>query len=230
MEGKYIGMYMKGSKDEMKQGAGNNGEVVNVGMGFCGGYETSSLPKNSNIDIKWLGYVGMNKYNTERESVGGVRGKAEFSGSEIGLDVEGGLKIGSKEEGIIRPYIGIGIRKIRYDEIEEKGTLAYMKIKSGSFDRCVWRIGVEGNKEISKKVEIEGKVEYERVMKGEVGRVEEEVEGSIAGIEEGKDKVGLSGGVRYKVRKDIGLMAGLSGYKAGKYNEVGVNVGAWFKF
>ncbi|MDR1245286.1 MAG: hypothetical protein LBJ98_04880 [Endomicrobium sp.] len=68
-------------------------------------------------------------------------------------------------------------------------------------------------------------------MKGEVGRVEEEVEGSIAGIEEGKDKVvGLSGGVRYKVRKDIGLMAGLSGYKAGKYNEVGVNVGAWFKF
>ncbi|MDR1245288.1 MAG: GA module-containing protein [Endomicrobium sp.] len=47
-EGKYIGMYMKGSKDEMKQGVGNNGEVVNVGMGFCGGYETSSLPKNSN--------------------------------------------------------------------------------------------------------------------------------------------------------------------------------------
>ena len=83
---------MKGSKDEMKQGAGNNGEVMNVGMGFCGGYETSSLPKNSNIDIKWLGYVGMNKYNTERESVGGVRGKAEFSGSEIGLDVKEGRR------------------------------------------------------------------------------------------------------------------------------------------
>ena len=105
-----------------------------------------------------------------------------------------------------------------------------MKIKSGSFDRCVVRIGVEGNKEISKKVEIEGKVEYERVMKGEVGRVEEEEEGSIVGIAGGKNTVGLSGGVRYKVRRDIGLMAGLSGYKAGKYNEVGVNVGAWFKF
>jgi hypothetical protein len=159
----YIGIYMKTEKDEIKQGGGNSGEVVNVGVGVCGGYERK-------IDIKWLGYIGMNKYKTERESIGG-KGKAEFSGREIGLDVEIGLKIGSKVVRIIRPYIGIGARKSSYENIEEKWTLIDVMIKEGSYKRCVGRIGVEGNKEISKKVEIVGRMEYERVIKGERGEV-----------------------------------------------------------
>ncbi|MDR1104619.1 MAG: autotransporter outer membrane beta-barrel domain-containing protein [Endomicrobium sp.] len=159
----YIGIYMKTEKDEIKQGGGNSGEVVNVGVGVCGGYERK-------IGIKWLGYIGMNKYKTERESIGG-KGKAEFSGREIVLDVEIGLKIGNKVVRIIRPYIGIGARKSSYENIEEKWTLIDVMIKEGSYKRCVGRIGVEGNKEISKKVEIVGRMEYERVIKGERGEV-----------------------------------------------------------
>jgi hypothetical protein len=155
-EGKYVGMYMKGSKHEIKQGAGNSGEVVNVGFGLSGGYENK-------VEIKWLTYVGMSKYRAEREWEEG-KAKGEFSGGEIGLAVEGGVKLG-----IVKPYIGIGARKNSYEDIEEKGNLIDVEIEKGSYERCVGRIGIEGNREISKKVEIVGRVEYERVTKGERG-------------------------------------------------------------
>jgi hypothetical protein len=219
-EGKYLGMYMKGSKHEIKQGTGNSGEVVNVGFGLSGGYENK-------VEIKWLTYVGMNKYRTEREWEDG-KAKGEFSGGEIGLDVEGGVKLG-----IVKPYIGIGARKSSYEKIEEKGNLTTddLKIEKGSYERCVGRIGIEGNKEISKKVEIVGRVEYERVIKGERGELRlEGTREKVLGVKEGKDKVGLRGEVIYKVSKDLGISTGLNGYKAEGYNEVGVNVGGWFKF
>jgi hypothetical protein len=97
-EGKYVGMYMKGSKHEIKQGAGNSGEVVNVGLGISGKYENK-------VEIKWLTYVGMNKCRTE---IGWEEGnvKGEFSMGEVGIDVEGGLKIRSELIGIVKPYKG----------------------------------------------------------------------------------------------------------------------------
>ncbi|MDR2252220.1 MAG: hypothetical protein LBD98_05340 [Endomicrobium sp.] len=52
----------------------------------------------------------------------------------------------------------------------------------------------------------------------------------VLGVKEGKDKVGLRGEVIYKVSKDLGISTGLNGYKAEGYNEVGVNIGGWFKF
>jgi hypothetical protein len=84
-EGKYVGMYMKGSKHEIKQGAGHSGEVVNVGLGISGKYENK-------VEIKWLTYVGMNKCKTE---IGWEEGnaKGEFSMGEVRVDVEGRYKI-----------------------------------------------------------------------------------------------------------------------------------------
>jgi hypothetical protein len=161
-EGK-LGMYMKGSKHEMNQGGGNSGEVVNVGLGVCGGY-------GEKVEVKWLAYVSGNKYRTEREWEEG-KAKGEFSGLEVGVDVEGGMKVKSGCIGIVKPYIGIGARKSSYGKIEEKGSLVDVKIEEGSYERCVGRIGVEGRREISRKVEIVGRVEYERVIKGERGEV-----------------------------------------------------------
>ncbi|MDR1433805.1 autotransporter domain-containing protein [Candidatus Endomicrobiellum devescovinae] len=181
-EGKYVGMYMKGSKHEIKQGAGNSGEVVNVGLGISGKYENK-------VEIKWLTYVGMNKCRTE---IGWEEGnvKGEFSMGEVGIDVEGGLKIRSELIGIVKPYIGIGARKSSYDKVEEKGKIVDVKIEGGSYERCVGRIGVEGIREISKRVEIVGRVEYERVIKGEVAGVKVEgVSGKVLGVREGKERI-----------------------------------------
>jgi uncharacterized protein involved in copper resistance len=150
---------------------------------------------------------------------------------EIGIDVEGGLKVRSKLLGIVKPYIGIGARKSSYGKIEEKGKLVNVNIEEGSYERCVGRIGVEGSREISKKVEVVGRVEYEKVIKGERGEVRlEGTRDKALGVKEGKDKVGINVEGRYKVSKDLGISAGLNGYKAEGYNEVGVNVGGWFKF
>jgi hypothetical protein len=221
-EGNYVGMYMKGSKHEIKQGVGNSGEVVNVGLGISGMHENK-------VEIKWLTYVGMNKCKIEREWEEG-KAKGEFSMGEIGIDVEGGMKVRSKLLGIIKPYIWIGARKSSYGKIEEKGKLVDVKIEEGSYERCVGRIGVEGSRETSKKVEIVGRVEYERVIKGERGEVRmEETRDKVFGVREGKDKVGNVEG-RYEISKDLGISTGLNGYKAECYNEVGVNVGGWFKF
>ena len=74
-------------------------------------------------------------------------------------------------------------------------------------------------------------MEYERVIKGEVVGVKLEGSGDkLLGAREGKDKVGVNVEGRYKIRKDIGVSAGLNGYKAAGYSEVGVNVGGWYKF
>lgn len=196
---------------------------MNVGLGISGKYENK-------VEIKWLTYVGMNKCRTEIDwEEGNVKG--EFSMGEVGIDVEGGYKIRSELIGIVKPYIGIGARKSSYDKVEEKGKIVDVKIEGGSYERCVGRIGVEGIREISKRVEIVGRVEYERVIKGEVAGVRlEGVSGKVLGVREGKDKVGVNVEGRYKIRKDVGVSGGLNGYKAEGYNEVGVNVGGWFKF
>ncbi|MDR2818458.1 MAG: hypothetical protein LBB37_03350 [Endomicrobium sp.] len=43
----------------------------------------------------------------------------------------------------------------------------------------------------------------------------------------GEVGIDVEGGL--KIRKDLGVSGGLNGYKAEGYNEVGVNVGGWFK-
>jgi hypothetical protein len=52
----------------------------------------------------------------------------------------------------------------------------------------------------------------------------------VLGVREGKDKVRVNVEGRYKIRKDVGVRGGLNGYKSEGYNEIGVNVGGWFKF
>ncbi|MDR0398939.1 MAG: hypothetical protein LBH33_03970 [Endomicrobium sp.] len=78
----------------------------------------------------------------------------------------------------------------------------------------------------------ENKVEIKRLTyvgmnkcRTEIGWEEGNVKGEFSMGEVGVDVEG-----RYKIRKDVGVSGGLNGYKAEGYNEVGVNVGGWFKF
>jgi hypothetical protein len=192
-----LGGFIKISEHNVKQGKNNEGKLVKSGIGFIGKVEGKKREIRAIVDGSYDIYdtkrcVRFEAYNRgefeEVEEVNRIEGK--FKGIGIGCNVEGAIKLRTKKNIIVRPYIGMEARVNNYDKIKEDGAGFGLVVEGNSYTRVLGRLGI-GVRQDKEWYSWNVKGEYKLLLSKEVPTIKAGFDGSnekfeVVGNEEGR--------------------------------------------
>jgi hypothetical protein len=214
-----LGGFIKISEHNVKQGNNNEGKLVKSGVGFMGKVEGKKREIKAIVDGSYDIYdtkrcVRFEAYNRgefeEAEEVNRIDGK--FKGIELGCDLEGAIKLRTKKNIIVRPYIGMEARVNNYEKIKEDGAGSIGLVVEGkSYTRMLGRLGI-GVRQEKEWYGWNVKGEYKYLLSEEVPTLKARFDGSnekfeVVGNEEGRSVLGVGGGVSCKIVERVEIFA-----------------------
>lgn len=235
-----LGGFVKISEHNIKQGKNNEGKLVKSGIGFIGKVEGKKREIRAIVDGSYDIYdtkrcVRFEAYNRgefeEVEEVNRIEGK--FKGIGIGCDLEGAIKLRTKKNIIVRPYIGMEARVNNYDKIKEDGAGYGLVVEGNSYTRVLGRLGI-GVRQEKEWYGWNVKGEYKLLLSKEVPTIKAGFDGSnekfeVVGNEEGRQVLGVGGGVSCKITDRVECFANTNYHIGYKYKAMQANIGISYK-
>jgi hypothetical protein len=227
-----LGIFTKYQKNDVYQGD-SNANIDNIGGGIYAGFHVGS-----NIEIKSLVSALRNNITSQRivsDDAGSA--SADFSALSFGGDVEVSLRKIGVADMSFRPYLGIEVQQVGYDEFYEKNTNGVVLDASNDYyNRGFARLGGELRYGDERTFGWYGNVEIKYMISGNspllhlknLDSLQDEFE-SI-GFKEHTFVVGLGLGITANIYKDLKLYSELNYYGGESYENYRANFGIKYDF
>lgn len=230
-QGILVGLFGQYTMHDIKQNE-NKADIKRMGAGIYGGLLRDEWEMKVSIS------GDSNSFNVERKiDFIDQRSKSEFDAFGIAFDIEGALRNYINEQVCLKPYIGINIKNLKYDDFYETGVGELsLNVTGDEYMRNTMRFGIAiADDESEGPFEWYGGLEYSYLFSGDEPEIKMSFRNSqdifnSKGGQELKSILGFGGGISYKIIDAMKVYANVNLKISEKHNDVYGNIGLRYMF